>query len=156
MHIYILFKKHGSWSNGSSKTMIKKLCDLIAFKDELAFEQGKPVFINSNYFLSVSHSSNLMAIAIADQEIGIDLEKDRTIEKDVIERLNLDLNSPLDDWCKREATIKLYNDAKYLFTPAPLETLYTDENIFDGYTCMVASKIKIEHSKIFHLDEQAL
>lgn len=156
MHIYILFKKHGSWSNGSSKTMIKKLCDLISFKDELAFDQGKPVFINSNYFLSVSHSANLMVIAIADQEIGIDIEKDRIIDKDVIERLNLDLNSPLDDWCKREATIKLYNDAKYLYTPAPLETLYTAENIFDGYTCMVASRINIEHSKVFHLDEQAL
>lgn len=156
MHIYVLFKKHGSWSNGSSRTMIKKLCDLIDFKDELVFDRGKPLFINSNYFLSVSHSANLMVIAIAQQDFGIDLEKDRVIDIDVIERLKLDHSAPLEDWCRREATIKLYNDPQYLYEPAPSKTLYTTQNIFDGFTCVIASHEEIPQAKIFHLDEQAL
>lgn len=156
MHIYVLLKKQGHWSNGSSKTMVRKLCDLIDFKDELIYDQGKPGFINSNYFLSVSHSANLMAIAIADQEIGLDLEKNQALKLEVIERVKLDCNQPLQDWCRREATIKLYNNPEYLFKPAPAATKFVTEEIYDGFTCVIASKTTLPKAKIFHLDEQIL
>lgn len=156
MHLYVVLKKHGQWSNGSSEAMVRKLCDLIELKDELVYDQGKPSFIDSNYFLSVSHSDHVMVIAIADQAIGIDLEKNKELKPEIILRLNLDKLDPLIDWCKREALIKLYNDKEYLYKQAPQEATYRIEDVFDGYTCIVAGTHALPAAKIFHLDENAL
>ncbi len=156
MHIYILLKQHGQWSNGSSQAMVRKLCDLIELKDELVYTQGKPAFLHSNYFLSVSHSAQVMAIAIADQDIGIDLEKNRDIKTDVIDRVKLDEDQPLMDWCRREAVVKLFNDHDYLFKPAPEGLCFTPLEVYDGFTCVLASHHKPDDIKIFHLKEETL
>lgn len=156
MHIYILLKQHGQWSNGSSEAMVRKLCELIDFNDELVYTQGKPSFLHSNYFLSVSHSANVMAIAIASQDIGIDLEKNRDIKSEVIDRVQLNKDQPLVDWCQREALIKLFNDPDYLFKPAPEGICFTTLNVFDGFTCVIASMNEPDDIKLFHLKEEAL
>lgn len=136
--------------------MVRKLCDLIDLNDELVYNQGKPAFLHSNYFLSVSHSANVMAIAIANQDIGIDLEKNRDIKTEVIDRVKLDEDQPLVDWCRREALIKLLNDHDYLFKPAPEGTCFTQLEVFDGFTCVLASFQEPDDIKIFHLKEEAL
>ena len=156
MQLYVLEKTQGHWSNGSSKEMLLKLCDLIQLKETLVYDQGKPLFLNSSTFISVSHSANVMVIAFAKTEIGIDLEKNRDIKKEVIERVNLDEAHPLVDWCQREATIKLYNDSEYLFKKAPSETCFRVEDIFDGFTCIVASKVDLPQVVIYHLKEAIL
>ncbi len=156
MIIYVLLKKQGAWSNGSSETIIKKLCTLIDFKDELVFHQGKPIFLNSKTFLSVSHSSNLMVIALAEQPIGIDLEKNRLLNTALVSRMHLDVKEPLLDWCQREATVKLTNDSDYLFKKAPQSTTFIRIDVYDGFTCVLASPSRVTPPKIYYLDEQAL
>jgi len=156
MHLYVLLKQHGRWSNGSSEFMVKRLCELIELKDQLVYDQGKPSFIDSNYFLSVSHSDKVMVIAIADQDIGIDIEKDKILKPELIERLKLDVSAPLTDWCKREAAIKLYNEKAYLTKPIPKDTHFRIADVYDAYTCVIAGTQALSETKIFHLKEEAL
>ena len=156
MHLYVLVKENGHWSNGSSEVMVRRLCDLIEFKDKLVYLDGKPAFIDSNYDLSVSHSDKLMVIAIAQQAIGIDLEKNKDLKPELIDRLKLSDSNPLTDWCLREAVIKLYNDKTYLYKEVPENTDHRIIDVFDGYTCVIASPQKIPDIKIIHLNENAL
>ena len=156
MQLYVIVKTQGRWSNGSSETILRKLCDLIDLKDTLIYTQGKPSFIDSKLFISVSHSENLMVIALASTEIGIDLEKNRDIKKEVIDRVSLDETHPLLDWCQREATIKLYNEPKYLLKKAPSETIFTSQEVFDGFTCVIASKVPLSKTSLYHLKESSL
>ncbi len=156
MRIYVLLKKHGTWPNGSSEPIVKKLCTLIDLKEELVYRQGKPFFLNSKVFLSVAHSFNLMVIAFSDQPIGIDLEKNRPLSVDLIERMHLDFKEPLQDWCQREATIKLTHDSDYLYKKAPQGTNFSSINVFDGYTCVLASSSMMPTPKIHYIDEETL
>jgi succinyl-CoA synthetase beta subunit len=156
MQLYVIVKNQGRWANGSSKSIVEKLCDLIDLKDVLVYTEGKPHFINSKLFISVSHCENLMVIAFDSTEIGIDLEKNRDIKKEVIDRVTLDENNPLMDWCQREATIKLYNDPEYLFKKAPSSTLYKVIEVYDGFTCVVASKEPLSKTSLYHLKESSL
>ena len=156
MHLYVLYKKEGHWTNGSSETVVRALCNLIDLHEELVYTNGRPAFINSKFFLSVSHSEKVMVIAIASQPIGIDLEKNKDLKPEVIQRLNLDQNKPLIDWCQREATIKLFNDPDYLLKKAPEGTFFRLENVYDAFTCVVAAQNPLPEAKIYHLDENAL
>jgi succinyl-CoA synthetase beta subunit len=156
MHLYVLLKQHGRWSNGSSELVVRRLCELIELEDKLVYDQGKPSFIDSNYFLSVSHSDKVMVIVIADQDIGIDIENDKPLNPDLIERLKLDVDYPLIDWCKREAAIKLHNDKEYLYKPIPKETHFKIVDVYDAYTCVIAGTKPLSEPKIFHLKEEAL
>lgn len=156
MHLYVLLKQHGRWYNGSSEIIVKRLCELIELDDKLVYIEGKPSFVDSNFSISVSHSDHLMVIVIADQNIGIDLEKDKDLKPELIERLKLDPDDPLLDWCKREAAIKLYNDKSYLYRPTPDTTFFKRVEVYDAYTCVIAGTKALSEPKIFHLKEEAL
>ncbi len=156
MQLYAIVKTQGRWSNGSSEAILRKLCELIDLKDVLVYTSGKPHFLNDKLFVSVSHSENLMVIAFDSTEIGIDLEKNRDIKKEVIDRVILNEKDPLLDWCQREATIKLYNDPEYLFKKAPSETYFKTEQIYDGFTCVIASKKPVSKVSLYHLKESSL
>ena len=82
---------------------------IIILKDN----NGKPYIKDSNICISISHSGKLTAIAISDQNIGIDMELIRPYDHKLLNHLNI--NSKLNDtnffkeWTKREAFIKKYN-----------------------------------------------
>jgi hypothetical protein len=156
MQLYVIVKTQGRWSNGSSEAILKRLCELIDLKEVLVYTSGKPHFLNDKLYVSVSHSENLMVIAFDSNEIGIDLEKNRDIKKEVIDRVSLDEKNPLLDWCQREATIKLYNDPEYLFKKAPIETHFKTEQVYHGFTCVLASKKPLSIASLYHLKESAL
>lgn len=99
-------------------------CELLnTDKDKITIkftENGKPYIENSqNFYFSISHSENIIAVAIADNELGVDIEKIRAIntslsgrfftknEIDYIEKntaKNKDAFFEL--WTKKEAYIK--------------------------------------------------
>jgi len=156
MILYVISKKQGNWPNGSSEPMVRKCCAHLNIKDDLVYEAGKPVFVDSKHFISVSHSAHLMIIAFSDQPIGIDIEKNRTLSNELIERLKLEPKDPLLDWCQREATSKLMNNPDYLFKKAPLDAQFIVCDVADGFTCVLASLTPPHLSKIIHYDEHAL
>ncbi len=48
-------------------------------------ENGKPFLKDSNLFISISHSYDLVACAVSDKPIGIDIEKIRPVSRKLIE-----------------------------------------------------------------------
>jgi len=48
-------------------------------------ENGKPFLKDSNLFISISHSYDLVACAVSEKPIGIDIEKIRSVSRKLIE-----------------------------------------------------------------------
>jgi len=156
MDVYLLHKKQGRWPNGSSEPIVRSILKKARIKSTLSYLDGRPVFLESKLFLSVSHSGSLMVIALAQQPIGIDLEENKDVKTEVIQRLSLDPASPLIDWCQREAAIKLYNEPLYLMQPIPKETVYQELHVSDDYTCVLASKSDLPLVRLIPLNEDDL
>jgi phosphopantetheinyl transferase len=87
-------------------------------KHEITYlKNGKPVLENSSKHISISHSKNFVAFALAESEIGIDIEecnerilkvKDRFLNE--TEKSFFNLNSIVEltiAWCVKEALFKL-------------------------------------------------
>ena len=66
------------------------LCTCFGFENtNITFERdsnGKPYLTNKEVHFSISHSKNLVAVAVSRQKIGVDLEKIRDVNVKLIER----------------------------------------------------------------------
>jgi hypothetical protein len=153
MILYVITKQSGSWPNGSSEYVARRVCGLIGMEDHFRYVDGRPILIDSPYHLSVSHSGATMVVAIANQPLGIDVELHRTIEPGVIERLKLNPDNPLLDWCSREAAIKLHQDPNRLLSAEHPDTVLTEVDLSDKSTCVVATHDPIEKPTVYYLHE---
>lgn len=153
MILYVITKQHGSWPNGSSEYVARRVCGLIGMEEHFRYVEGRPILIDSPYHLSVSHSGGSMVVAIAKQPLGIDLELDRTIEPAIIERLHLNSEHPLLDWCSREAAIKLHQDPNRLLRADHPDTVFTEVDLSDKSTCVVATHDHVDQPTIYYLHE---
>lgn len=79
---------------------------------------GKPLF--KNHFVSISHSENMVLVAISLKNVGIDLQCHKKISKSLIDKIvpNNHINAVYNDnnlffnyWCLMEAKCK-YDDGK--------------------------------------------
>lgn len=156
MDVYVVHKPNGRWPNGSSEPIVKAVLKKARIKSALSYIDGRPVFIEGQLFLSVSHSGALMVIALAQQPIGIDLEEHKPIKTEVIQRLALDPNDPLMDWCQREAAIKLYDEPLYLMKPIPPDTVFQELVLSEDYRCVLASKTALPPVRLVPFDEDSL
>lgn len=77
---------------------------------------GAPTVDTPNTYISVSHGADMVAVAIADEAVGVDIEAlERNFDR-VKSRYMSDVESALDDnhdwaamvWCAKEAIYKLY------------------------------------------------
>lgn len=80
-------------------------------------EAGKPLVKHG--FVSISHSNHHLVCAHAEYEIGVDMEVIRPVSQKLIERLSLNKQNPLLDWCQREAYFKLSADHDSILKPIP-------------------------------------
>ena len=81
-------------------------------------KDGKPYYENSNINFSISHSEDMIAVAIDDNELGIDVEKIKEVKNNIIDRVyskeeqKLYSEKLLDDsffcktWTKKESFAK--------------------------------------------------
>lgn len=83
---------------------------------EIIIENNKPKFKNTDVCFNISHSNNIVAVALDDMPLGLDLEymKDRDF-KSLLERYNI--NSESKDifyqfWTEYEASIKIQAETK--------------------------------------------
>lgn len=99
-----------------------KASEILGVKnDDLQFshnEFGKPYLVNhQNFYFNISHTKNALAIAIADKEIGVDVEKVRKFNPKIAERYFMqeeaeylkEHSSSVDFfeiWTKKEAYLK--------------------------------------------------
>jgi len=75
---------------------------------------GKPYFLNSNIYFSISHSHGICAVAVADRPVGVDVEIIKTTyPPHMIERsLTIAEQDSFDGdfthlWCRKEAVAKM-------------------------------------------------
>lgn len=156
MILYVITKQSGSWPNGSSEYVARRVCALIGMDDQFRYVDGRPILIDSPYHLSVSHSGSTMVVAIANQPLGIDVEMNRPLESGVMERLHLDPDHALLDWCSREAAIKLHQDPQRLLSSDHPDTIFTEIDLTDKSTCVVATRDPIPTPTIYYLHENHL
>jgi len=151
MEIYAIYKLNSIWKNNSSKEILIKLSEMKQWGLPNYLETGKPTL--SDAYISVTHSNDLLIIAYAKQEIGIDCEKIRPIQETLINKLQLDPINPILDWCKRESIIKLLDDKQYLLKKELNDYFFTEITLNSSYCIVVSSKSIINHYSVIHLNE---
>ncbi len=122
-----LFKSHlrlKQWIAG------KILIQLICSKKEIPFKGidydncGKPVLVDSDYKISISHKDNLVVGVVSDQNVGVDIENDlQKLEKVKGKFLNakeeelydIDHKNLLPIWAAKECLYKVYSGKKLKF-----------------------------------------
>lgn len=75
-------------------------------------QNGKPYLINSNKFISISHTEKYTIIITSSKNIGIDVERIKTIPQELKDYLEVKTNSKYQffkEWTRREAMIKRDN-----------------------------------------------
>ena len=115
---YLSERKPGSESYAVWNLLYKTLMDNGLEIGEVGFTStGKPYFVNSNIYFSLSHSSGICAVSIADVPTGIDVEKtDRKISDSVLKKVLSEdeyrclKEYPVTGWCKKEAASKIEGD----------------------------------------------
>jgi 4'-phosphopantetheinyl transferase len=66
--------------------LLSKLIDNYDELDIYTNKYGKPYISNKNIFFNISHSNDYVVCVISDKEIGIDIEKIRDVDINVIKR----------------------------------------------------------------------
>ena len=125
-------------------------------------KNGKPFAVNAQINFNVSHSGNIVVCAVADREIGIDIEKIRNVNPKTVQRFatenEIELIKKVPDgffkiWTLKEAYFKcigtgLGSDIKNVSFDISDERIICSEtgfdfafkNIADGYICSVCIK----------------
>jgi len=101
-------------------------------------KNGKPYYVEKDRYLSISHTKNVVAIAISDSDIAIDCELEQSIDDTVINETFSKKEKFLVDnkilkknwiWNAKEAISKLYNEDWYSYPRT--EIVYIDGQVFD-------------------------
>ncbi|SET34293.1 hypothetical protein SAMN04487821_11065 [Enterococcus malodoratus] len=139
-------------------------------------EFGKPYFNNPNQFLSISHSSDIVSVAVSDDDIAIDCESNQSIdeaiinmtftngEKNLVEKGIIKKNTI---WTAKESISKLYNEDWYSYPRTEITNengiVYDKNNLniflefidLENNSVCIASKNK-EHTEIYQISENAI
>lgn len=138
MLILLIDRENGEWPSKSSREILPQLAHEYQWGEVTFSQRGKPILQNG--FCSVSHSRNRMIIAVADYPIGIDIEYKRELRMDLMKRLRLNPKTPLEDWCLREAWIKLDDDPSHLMKTLPPSLFTQTLDLGEAWLCKLVSR----------------
>jgi hypothetical protein len=131
--------------SGLGRAALIRLLKKMGIEEKLATSaQGKPYLPSNIKYVSSSHSGKYLICAIADQPIGIDIEKIRELHPGIVARLKLSEN-PFEQWTLREAMTKLSDDPQTMFeqvnyNPKTMKMIDVDP----GYVCVIVSDRDLE------------
>lgn len=106
------------------KSLLKPMNIDLDKLDIIKTAQGKPIFENINLFFSISHSKNIVAVAISNRPIGIDIQTISPYNEKIARRYfnktefaAIEKSNHKDDlftkyWTKYESQIKLFGSRK--------------------------------------------
>ena len=96
--------------------LLKELDFNVSVKNLSADSNGKPYLVNTNMYISLTHSNEYVGCAVSDKPVGIDVEQIKDVKDSVIERvcskdeINYLAKSGKDEfftlWTLKEAYIK--------------------------------------------------
>lgn len=142
MLILLLDRENGDWPSKSSREMLPLLAQEYDWGNVSFSHQVKPLLQKG--YCSVSHSRHRMIVAVSDHPIGIDIEYKRELRMDLMKRLRLNPKSPLEDWCLREAWIKLDDDPSHLTKALPLSLFTQTIDIGEEWLCKLVSRTEFD------------
>ena len=122
------------------------ICDFFKEKTKIYYDNfGKP-FLKNNYKIGISHSKNLIVVALSkNEEIGVDVEfisnrikriAHKFLHKAEIEHIDIenDLLKLHLHWCAKEALYKIYGKKELSFiNNLRIEPIDENENSFVGH-----------------------
>lgn len=128
---------------------------------------GKPIAENLKYDFSISHSKNLVAVAVSNQNIGLDVQVVRDCNQKVAERYfskfdNVKLNSSKHQdllftklWTKYESSLKLFGCRKNFCNNAqPIKHKFKalkDKEKSKYFLCLTTLKSSHIHSQCLNI-----
>lgn len=137
---------------------------------------GKPFFSCPNKFLSISHSKEIVSVAVSDTAIAIDCESNQSIDEDIINMTfttgekKLVENGTVNKntiWTAKESISKLYNEDWYSYPRT--EITFEDGEVYDknnpdlflefikiGRNSVCITSKRKEHSTIFQVSESVI
>lgn len=131
--------------SGLGRAALNRLLKKMGIEEKLVVSSsGKPYLPSNIKYVSSSHSGKYLICVIADQPVGIDIEKIRDLHPGIIARLNLS-EQPFEQWTLREAKIKLTGDPQAMFEEVIFdETCMRTIDVDPQYRCVIISNRKIE------------
>lgn len=131
--------------SGLGRAALSRLLKKMGIEEKLVVSSlGKPYLPSNVKYVSSSHSGKYLICAIADQPVGIDIEKIRDLHPGIIARLHLS-EHPFEQWTLREAKIKLTGDPQAMFEEVIFdETCMRTIEVDPQYRCVVISDRKID------------
>ena len=138
------------------------LLNLYSKKLKISYSKfGNPV-LNNNQFISISHCSNLVCIAISKENIGIDLEEisEKTLKlkskfvNDHHSKLNKEKTSLI--WCIKESVFKYHKIGgvdfkKDIYIPKFTETIEGELEVTFKNELLKANYFKIENQFLVYI-----
>lgn len=138
------------------------LLNLYSKKLKISYSKfGNPV-LNNNQFISISHCSNLVCIAISKENIGIDLEEisEKTLElkskfvNDHHSKLNKEKTTLI--WCIKESVFKYHKIGgvdfkKDIYIPKFTETIEGELEVIFKNELLKANYFKIENQFLVYI-----
>lgn len=151
MIVHIYDRIGSDWPAKSSQSLLPSVANAYGYGDVHFSDRGKPTL--SEGYCSVSHSRHRLIIAFSSYPIGIDLEYRRELKPELIKRLHLNPKTALEDWCCREAWIKLDDDPSHLVHQLPISLVKNSLNLGDDWVCKIVSRQSIDDIVIEHHSE---
>jgi phosphopantetheinyl transferase len=135
--------------SGLGRAALSRLLKKMGIEEKLVISsQGKPYLPSNIKYVSSSHSGKYLICVIADQPVGIDIEKIRELHPGIIARLKLSEN-PFEQWTLREAMIKLRGDPQAMFEEVTFDPLRMKKIEVDpGYVCVLLSDAEIQQVNV--------
>ena len=99
--------------------------------------RGKPYFVGSNIYFSLSHSEEYVACAISDSfRVGLDIEKVRSVSERIRNKLLSgceDGEKAIEEWTKRESWGKLTGEGALFKGSVPEDVEFVVADVEGGY-----------------------
>ncbi len=165
MEVFILYKKDIKINSSIIISYIyyKKFKKLLDFSFILKDKNDKPYLKNNEFFFNISHCKSYICIAIGSSPVGIDIEEERHIKKNAIDKFltKEEQNSkisPLQYWVIKEAYSKyvgygLRMDFKTISIKNIKKSLILHNLSSEHYICYAVSKNKLKNIEILRLND---
>lgn len=148
MKVFIFDRIEGDWPAKSSHLLLPELAQSLGYGQVSFSLRGKPYL--KDHYCSVSHSRQRLVVAFSEVPIGIDLEFKRELRPDLVKRLRLNGKAPLEEWCDREAWIKLDDDPKHLMQQLPYMLIKQTLNLGEDWICKIVSRNPVEITDLIY------
>jgi len=137
------------WITG--KILIQSICS----QKEIPFNGigyntfGKPVLVNSNYKISISHKDSIVVGIVSDQNVGIDIEydlqklervKDKFLNVQEKDLYSIDYKNLLPIWAAKECVYKMYSEVKLNFKDQIIVKKISKNRVYGCYRIQKLSK----------------